>query len=125
MDASPAADQPAEEEEESRQLSISDFDGEHRQLLVRAITRVLSTTLAEMTYAQIIDGLPIGDIAYDSREQPYGAHPIDDAHEELCPNMLDKAREFLAEFQPEILTFNSQARRREHFQEAVWSSSCG
>jgi hypothetical protein len=62
-----------------------------------------------MTYAQIIDGLPIGDIAYDSREQPYGAHPIDDAHEELCPNMLD----------------NSQARRREHFQEAVWSSSCG
>jgi hypothetical protein len=120
---SPATDQPTEEGGESRQLSISDLDGEHRQLLVRAITRVLSTSLAEMTYVQIIDGLQIGDVAYDSREEPYGAHPIDDAHEELCPGMLDKAREFRAEFQPEILTFKSQVRSSEHFQ-AVRLSKC-
>jgi hypothetical protein len=115
--ASPAAEQqPAEEVVESRQLSITDLDGEHRQLLVRAITRVLSTPLAEITYAQIIDGLPIADVAYESRDQPYDGHPMEHAHEELCPGMLEKAREFRDGFQPEILTFNSEVRRSEHFQ---------
>lgn len=112
--ASPVAEQSAEKVEESRQLSIADLDGEHRQLLVRAIAAILSSELAEITYAQIIDGLPIGDVAYDSRRQPYDGHPIDHAHEELCPGMLDKAREFRDGFQPEVLTFNSQVSRSEH-----------
>lgn len=99
---------------ESRQLSIADLDGKHRELLVRAIDRILSTELAEITYAQIIDGLPIGDVAYDSHTQPYNGHPIDHAHEELCPGMLDKAREFRDGFRPEILTFDSQVRRNQY-----------
>ncbi|KAK4157367.1 hypothetical protein C8A00DRAFT_40212 [Chaetomidium leptoderma] len=106
--ASPITEQPTEKVEESGQLSIADLDGEHRQLLVGAITRILATELAEITYAQIIDGLPIGDVAYDARIQPYGDHPIDHAHEELCPGMLEKAREFRGAFRPEILTFNSK-----------------
>ena len=112
---SPVAEQPelVEMVVESRQLSssLADLDGEHRQLLDRAIARILSTELAEMTYAQIIDGLPTGDVAYDARVPPYGAHPIDHAHDELCPGMLGKAREFRDGFRPEILTFNSQVSR--------------
>ncbi|KAH6844655.1 hypothetical protein B0I37DRAFT_166406 [Chaetomium sp. MPI-CAGE-AT-0009] len=91
-----------------RQLSFADLDGEHRQLLERAITRILSTELAEITYAQIIDGLPTGDVAYESHIQPWGAHPIDSAHDELCPGMLERARQFRADFQPDALTFNSK-----------------
>lgn len=92
-----------------RQLSTLDLDGEHRQLLVRAITRILSTELAEFTYAQIIDGLPTGDVAYDAVTTPYGAHPIDNVHDQLCPGMLDRAREFQKGFRLEILSFDSQA----------------
>lgn len=92
------------------QLSFADLAGEHRQLLERAISRILSTELAEVTYAQIIDGLPIADVAYDSRGPPHPGHAIDGGHEELCPGMLDKARQFRAEFQPDVLTFNSKVR---------------
>jgi hypothetical protein len=98
----------SQQETVSPQLSIADLDGEHRQLLVRAIERVLTTELAETTYAQIIDGLPIGDVAYDTRTPPYKGHPISHAHEELCPGMLDKAREFRAQIQPEVLQFDAQ-----------------
>ena len=110
--AEPPADNQAAENREttaSRQLSIADLgDGEHRRLLVGAIARILSTKLAEITYAQILDGLPTGDVAYEARIEPYGAHPIDHAHNELCPGMLDKARGFRDAFQPEILAFDSQ-----------------
>ncbi|KAK3293434.1 uncharacterized protein B0H64DRAFT_326608 [Chaetomium fimeti] len=93
---------------ETRQLSVADLDGEHYQLLVRAIERILTTELAEFTYAQIIDGLPTGDVACDSTVAPYDGHPIDHAHEQLCPGMLDKAREFRDGFRPEVLTFDAQ-----------------
>ncbi|KAK4106821.1 hypothetical protein N658DRAFT_563552 [Parathielavia hyrcaniae] len=101
-----------------QQLSIGDLDGEHRQLLVRAISSILSTELAETTYAQIIDGLPIADVAYDSHNPPYGAHPVDEAHGELCPGMIDKARGFCREFN-RTLTFNSQTRLIEMIAVAV------
>ncbi|KAK4235062.1 hypothetical protein C8A03DRAFT_46730 [Achaetomium macrosporum] len=86
--ASPVAERSTEEVV-SRQLSVADLDGEHRELL-------------------IIDGLPIGDVAFHSRRYFHSGHPIDGAHEELCPGMLDKAREFCGQFQPEILKFNAQ-----------------
>lgn len=111
---SPAAKHSVENVEEPRQLSLADLDKKHRELLVRAVTRILSTEIAEITYAQITDGLPTGDVAYDARYEPYsnldhgGIHPIDHAHDELCPGMLEKTREFRNKFQPEILTFNSK-----------------
>ncbi len=107
----PAANKAAKslENTASRQFSIADLgDGEHRRLLVGAIANILSTDLAEMTYAQIVDGLPTGDVAYEARVALYGFHPIDHAHNELCPGMLEKAREFRDAFQPEILAFDSQ-----------------
>ncbi len=118
LPTAPGAEKPAENKAAeilkttaSRQLSIADLgDGEHRRLLAGAIVRVLATELAETTYAQILDGLPTGDVAYEARIEPYGAHPIDHAHNELCPGMLDKAREFRDAFQPEILAFDSHVR---------------
>ncbi|KAK0628512.1 hypothetical protein B0T17DRAFT_461152, partial [Bombardia bombarda] len=72
-------------------LSIAELDGDHRDVLARAITRVLSTDVAEISYAQIVDGLPLADVAYDSSTRaPAEGHPIKDVHKELCPGMLDK-----------------------------------
>ncbi|KAL2200150.1 hypothetical protein P885DRAFT_73983 [Corynascus similis CBS 632.67] len=56
----------------ARKLFLEDLGGEHRRLLIRAIERVLSTEVAEFTYAQVIDGLPTSDVAFDTRDKPYG-----------------------------------------------------
>ncbi len=109
--ASPVVAEPSaarEVEPDARQLSLVDLDEDHRNLLVRAILRILETEIAETTYAQIIDGLPIADVVDDTRYPPHGPHPVYDAHPKLCPGMLDKAREFRAEFRPEVLAFNAQ-----------------
>ncbi|KAF7547357.1 hypothetical protein G7Z17_g7789 [Cylindrodendrum hubeiense] len=71
----------------------------HRHVLDRAIKNILSTALAQFTYAQIIDGIPTGDVSWDRRYcGVFGEHPIDSEHEELCPGTLEKAREYYEQF---------------------------
>lgn len=92
-----------------RSLSIDILDGDHHDLFTRAITRILFTEVAELAYAQIIDGLPLTRVIYESRggKLPKG-HPLHSAHQELCPGMLDKVRQFREEFAPEILSIDSR-----------------
>lgn len=78
----------------------------HRSTLKRAISNVLSTELSIFTFAQIIDGLPTADVAWDRRYP--GLHynnPVDE-HEEVCPGCVEKAREFYQDWDPAILKFN-------------------
>lgn len=76
----------------------------------RAVTNVLSTDLAVETFAQIIDGLPIADVAWDSRRPSVsGNHPLDE-HEELCPGTMDKARELRDGWDPALLKFDPKVR---------------
>ena len=79
----------------------------HREVLMRALTNVLSTELALFTYAQIIDGLPTADVAWDRRYHGlFHEHIIDDVHETLCPGAMDKARELYDNWDPSILKFD-------------------
>jgi hypothetical protein len=83
----------------------------HREILDRAIRNVLSTELAQFTYAQIIDGLPIADIAWDRRLPGImGDHIIDD-HETLCPGALEKAQEYYKEWDSSSLKFDPEVSR--------------
>ncbi|PCD26785.1 hypothetical protein AU210_013207 [Fusarium oxysporum f. sp. radicis-cucumerinum] len=87
----------------------------HRQILDRAIRNVLSTELAQFTYAQIIDGLPIADVAWDRRLPGImGEHIIDD-HETLCPGALEKAQEYCQERDPSSLKFDPELSRPPRF----------
>ncbi|KAK4170839.1 hypothetical protein QBC36DRAFT_341183 [Triangularia setosa] len=99
-------------------VSLDKLDAEHRSVFVRAINNVLSTELAIFTYAQIIDGLPIADVAFDSRwvDIPEG-HPLDVDHEELCPGAMEKAREVCLKWDPELLKYNPNVLHA--FQQAV------
>ncbi|KAK3896884.1 hypothetical protein C8A05DRAFT_48276 [Staphylotrichum tortipilum] len=97
---------------DSQQLSLAELDGEHARLLSRAISRVLSTEIAETTYAQIIDGLPTTPVAYDRRSPPSNKHPLARAHRQLCPGMLKKARAFRDDFCPDTLTFGLKVNSR-------------
>ena len=87
-------------------IPIDKLDAAHRDVLIRAINNVLATELAIFTYAQIIDGLPIADVAWDRRSPGlWGDHPLD-GYEELCPGALDKAREVCPQWDPAMLAFN-------------------
>ncbi|KAK0739909.1 hypothetical protein B0T21DRAFT_150439 [Apiosordaria backusii] len=78
----------------------------HYKLFIRAMKNVLSTELAQFTYAQIIDGLPIEDVAWDRRiPAVYGNHPIEH-HPDLCPGALERAREYKDQIDFSILSFS-------------------
>ncbi|KPM41335.1 hypothetical protein AK830_g5240 [Neonectria ditissima] len=84
--------------------------GPHLDIFNRALWNVTSTEIAEITYAQIVDGLPLADVVQDSGNAqvplPY-EHPIYDAHTELCPGALEKTREFRVSFDPSSLQMDA------------------
>lgn len=88
-------------------LSVSKtLDDSHCSALRKAITNVLDTDLADATFAQIIDGLPTKDVAWDRRGHRLRAsHPLDD-HKELCPGVVDQLHVIKAEFQINSLKFD-------------------
>ncbi|KAK0668876.1 hypothetical protein QBC41DRAFT_320805 [Cercophora samala] len=77
----------------------------HYALFIHAMKNVLSTEMAQFTYAQIVDGLPIKDVAWDRRiPAVHGIHPIEH-HPELCPGALDFAREYKDVLDFDLLSF--------------------
>lgn len=91
-------------------ISPEKLKEEHRAILVRAVNNVLATELALFTYAQIIDGLPVADVAWDRRAPGLpGDHPLD-SHEELCPGAMDKARELCPKWDASMLAFDPEVR---------------
>lgn len=92
-----------------RQLAIHNLDQAHQDTVTSAIARILDTDIAEITYAQIIDGLPLGEVAFESRGgMPHRDHPINHCHDKLCDGILDSTRGFRSTFYPNILKFDSR-----------------
>lgn len=89
-------------------VTVADLDAEHRSVFAQAISTVLNTDLAELTFAQIIDGVPLPSVFTDNQ---YGGLDIDHPlhrHTELCPGVLEKAREYRDAFNPDELSFSSR-----------------
>lgn len=76
-----------------------------RQKLIR---NVLGTETAELVYGQILDGLPLRSCIEESF--PWiPDHPVNTlSHFELCQGFIDKAREFLTEFDLTKLRFQKE-----------------
>lgn len=92
-----------------RQLAIHTLDQAHQDTVRSAIARILDTDLAEITYAQIIDGLPLGEVAFESRGgMPHSDHPINHCHDRLCDGIMNRTRELHRTFDPKILQFDSR-----------------
>jgi hypothetical protein len=87
--------------------SIRDVDVDHYHAFTTALTNLLHTDLAELTYGEIIDGVPTADTwaIYDGSR-----HDIIETHRELCPGTLDAARQFRANLRLADLTFDSTVR---------------
>jgi hypothetical protein len=79
-------------------VGLHRLEGTHHDSLFVALRNVLNTDIALVTYAQIIDGLPTSDAAWDQYASKYWpAHPIND-HKMLCEGALEKAKGFRASF---------------------------
>lgn len=94
--------------------NINELDGEHRSILINALGNILSTDVAESTFAQILDGLPTEEVARD------GFHYMRDhpvfvlGHQSICDGFLEKARGFRARFDPLELRYELQVRMVPH-----------
>ncbi|OTA98491.1 hypothetical protein M426DRAFT_17356 [Hypoxylon sp. CI-4A] len=88
-------------------LTVQDLDAGRHDAFGRAVGNILSTEIALETYAQIIDGLPLSDVAWDRyRHKLHPKHPID-SHRELCPGALEKAEEMREVFNINILRIDA------------------
>ncbi|KAL2258386.1 hypothetical protein VTK26DRAFT_8322 [Humicola hyalothermophila] len=107
--------QPATQPQPS--VSPEGLDLDHYHPLVRAIKNVLSTDLAEVTFAQLIDGLPLVSTVWDMRGSLLrNGHPLY-SHDQLCAGAIEQARMYRDEFDPAILRLD--ARTMQHYQNAA------
>lgn len=87
--------------------NVDSLETQHRQAFENALMRVLNTEVAEETFAEIIDGLPTAGSFSEFHWTP-DTHPSRD-HGELCPGMVERAREFRANFKATMLDFELPA----------------
>jgi hypothetical protein len=89
--------------------NLNILDSDRLDVLDRAIRNVLGTEVALETYAQIIDGLPLADVANNQWMGPYGGfvpdHPIN-RHTSLCPGVLERTEQYRSEFGIHTLEFD-------------------
>ncbi|KAF5630985.1 uncharacterized protein FTJAE_8065 [Fusarium tjaetaba] len=83
--------------------TIDVLETEHQKAFVQALMRVLETDVAERTFAEIIDGLPTIE-SYQDFHWPQEGHPATQ-HLELCPGMIEKARQLRSDLPVTSLTF--------------------
>ncbi|KAH6649296.1 hypothetical protein F5144DRAFT_521559 [Chaetomium tenue] len=90
-------------------LTAEVLDVDHYSPLVHAIRNVLSTDLAETTYAQLVDGLPMVDTVWHMRGSLIlRGHPLI-GHDKVCEGALERVRFFRANFDVTSLQFDSVA----------------
>ncbi|KAI1020993.1 hypothetical protein LB503_009995 [Fusarium chuoi] len=72
--------------------SLKDLDIEHLSSFERALRRILETDIAEQTYAEVLDGMPLSE-SYLSFQYPQDGHPALE-HEELSEGARERVCEF-------------------------------
>ncbi len=94
---------------QSKSLSIGILDETHRNPITTAIANILSTKLAKITYAQIIDGLPLSIVYEEAYADPLidPKHPAYN-HEDFCSGVVEDMEALSAGFVPDDLTFDAK-----------------
>lgn len=86
------------------------LDDLHRALLQRALQNVLHTEIAATTYAQIIDGLPLKNVALATAGLLWESTL--NSHERLCAGALDRAIQFRRSFRTRDMELDLEPLRR-------------
>ncbi len=104
--------EPTPSQSDQHLQPIATLPTAHREILIRAIANVLATPIAKQTYAQIVDGLPLADVAWDR----YGGclcydHPLLREHKQLCPGVAEETERLCSALDFDALLMPSQVRR--------------
>lgn len=92
------------------QGSIQALPASHRVVFCRALNNILSTTIAESTFAQIIDGLPISDVEKDHYDGTiHRQHPLHESHKQVSSDTLLKAHNVRPALDGTTLQFDAKA----------------
>lgn len=86
--------------------SLEFLDEEHLQPLRRALANCLAASVAEYTYAQILDGRPT-TLIYGGDHYMGDDWPMR-KHQRICPGFLEKAKAFLSDF--DVLSLKFEAK---------------
>ena len=96
-------------EPQPEQQSIEFLKTEHRDAFSRAVSNVLTSPIAEITYGQVIDGLPLSEVSLDTHEGTVcPGHPLLDKRFELSPGVLEQARQLRTSFDATLLRFDTK-----------------
>lgn len=94
-------------------LPIEKLKAPHREILIRAIANVLASPIAKQTFAQIVDGLPLSDVARDCYSGSLcSLHPLLDEHKELCPGVAEEAQTLCSSFDTSTLLMPSKVGQK-------------
>lgn len=78
--------------EPNEMSDLSALDDGHASIFMRALSRLLATELAELTFAQIVDGLPTKASFHDFHlyfnKTNHPVFALD--HAEICPGVVEK-----------------------------------
>lgn len=88
-------------------ISMEHLDAGHLQPFRQALSNILSTPIAESTYAQIIDGMPLS--ATYARNYWYSENFPVETHNHLCAGSLEKAIAARSNFDFTLLQFEPKA----------------
>lgn len=93
--------------------SLKNLDVEHLSSFERALRRILKTDIAEQTYAEVLDGLPL-KTSYLSFQYPQDGHPALE-HEELSEGARERVCEFRLSLDISSILFENPVRNLQSF----------
>jgi hypothetical protein len=92
--------------------SVQELSADHLAAFSQAISNILSTEIAELTFAQILDSLPLIDVYLDKYVFRLNyKHPLRN-HKVLSPGVLEEIRQYRASFDSTVLQVNAQVSMR-------------
>lgn len=91
-----------------KRTAAQTLDDAHQVAFNRAITNVLATDLAELTFAQLVDGLPLLEVAGDQLKHRHTEGEPVFKHTELCPGAIEKTRALRRAFDPLTMEIRAQ-----------------
>lgn len=89
------------------------LDASHLAAFTTALSSILSTTIAENTYAQILDGLPVTE-TYNEYANDRLHEPINN-HKQLCPGSLEAVKGFRDDFDIHLLELDAAVSYSFHY----------
>jgi hypothetical protein len=86
-----------------QKITLLNLASDHLSTFEDVLSSILSTDLAQFTYSQILDGLPVRDVwnAYENRRSDI------EVHLEPCPESVEMWKTFKTNLEPRNLEFNA------------------